>query len=343
MLVWFRESDDDIDNAMDMLCDMERKVDISKLDWHNDRSELQLNWYVAARYNESVHPGLNKLFNKTWFSRIWVVQEVSLSQAVPILLCRKRSTLFKLLWDLKFHLGIPAIDGFSVQEALGLNSETCSEISNFRVRWNRSASRLSSSDEELLEHLLRCTSRRECTDPRDRVFGLLGMLSPIFVLVHFPDYNEPVAKIYKRMMKLLFMRREVGWLRYAKNKNISDLPSWCIDFSINWINNHCGFLGDLSFSSEDKSCEQSGLINTGELDSILVQGIKLGQIKLSVQRRGPSRTESLSYIPTSVEEEMNSVGEFNEIIRPFFAAVHTILQDQFGHQEACKRVASGDI
>lgn len=137
----------------------------------------------------------------------------------------KKSTSFKLLWDLKFHLGIPTIDGFSVQDALGLNSETCSEISNFRVRRNRSASRLSSPDEELLEHLLRCTSRRECTDPRDRVLRLLGMLSPEFVLVHFPGYNEPVAKIYRRKMKLLFMRGEIEWLWYAKIKNMSDLPS----------------------------------------------------------------------------------------------------------------------
>ncbi|KAL9628297.1 MAG: hypothetical protein Q9164_007327, partial [Protoblastenia rupestris] len=75
VLVWFGESDDDIEKAMDVLCDMERKLDLFRLDWYLDHSEPQLDWYVAARNDKSVHLGLNKLFNRPWFSRIWVVQE----------------------------------------------------------------------------------------------------------------------------------------------------------------------------------------------------------------------------------------------------------------------------
>lgn len=48
VLVWFGELDNDIDKAMDMLCDMDIKVDISKSDWYNDRSEPQLDWYVTG-------------------------------------------------------------------------------------------------------------------------------------------------------------------------------------------------------------------------------------------------------------------------------------------------------
>lgn len=343
VLVWFGESDDDIEKAMDMLCGMERKLDLSKLDWYLDHSEPQLDWYVAARDDKSLHPGLNKLFNRPWFSRIWVVQEVSLSRRIPIILCGKRPISFKLLWDLKYHLALPSIYGNSVHKALGLDYETCSEIASFRARWNRSASHLPNTDEELLEHFLMSTSRRECTEPRDKVFGLLGLLSPNFVLTHFPDYNEPVAKIYQRTTKLLLVRGGLGWLRYAKNKNMSDLPSWCIDFSTNWTKNDRGFLSSSYFPSESRLCGQPGLTKIGELDSILVQGIKLGRVRLSAQRRGDPKNEGVSFIPTSIAEEMKLVEDFGETIRPFFAAVHTTLQEQLGDREACKRLASGDI
>lgn len=342
VLVWFGESDNDVDKAMDMLCDMERKVDVSKLDWYLDNSEPQLDWYVVARNDKSVHPGLNKLFNRSWFSRIWVVQEVGLSQGIPIILCGKRPISFKLLWDLKFHLAIPTIDGNSVHKALGLDYETCSEIRNFRARWNRNARYLSDTDEELLEHFLRSTSRRECTEPRDKVFGLLGFLSPDFVRAHFPDYNEPVAKIYQHTTKLLLVHGGLGWLRYAKDKNMSDLPSWCIDFSTKWINNDRGFLSSSYFPSESRLYGQPGLTKTGELDSILVQGTELGQINLSAQRRGDPNNEGV-YIPTSIAEEMKMVEGFSETIRPFFAAIHTSLREQFGDRQACKRLASGDV
>lgn len=343
VLVWFGESDDDIEKAMDMLCDMESKVDISKLDWYLDNSEPQLDWYVAARNDKSVHPGLNKLFNRPWFSRIWVVQEVGLSRRIPIILCGKRLISFKLLWDLKFHLALPSIYGNFVHKALGIDSEMCSEIANFRARWNSNASHLSNTDEELLEHFLRSTSRRECTEPRDKVFGLLGLLSPNSVRAHFPDYNEPVSKIYQRTTKLLLVRGGLAWLRYAKNKNMSDLPSWCIDFSTKWINNDRGFLSNSYFPLESRLSGQPGLTKFGELDSILVQGTELGQVNLSAQRRGDPKNEGVSYIPTSIAEEMKLVEDFSETIRPFFAAVHTTLREQFGDRQACKRLASEDV
>ncbi|KAF2717290.1 HET-domain-containing protein, partial [Polychaeton citri CBS 116435] len=49
VLVWFGKLDDDIEIAMDLLSDMEKTVDLSRLDC--------------------------KLFDTPWFGRIWVVQE----------------------------------------------------------------------------------------------------------------------------------------------------------------------------------------------------------------------------------------------------------------------------
>lgn len=340
VLVWFGESDTDIDKAMDMLSDMEGKVDVSKLDWYYDNSEPQLDWYAATIYDKRVHPGLNKLFNRPWFSRIWVVQEVSLSQRAPIIHCGKRYISFKLLWDLKHHLGLPSVYGDSVQKALGLNMETCSEMRNFGARWNKSASLLSNADEKLLQHFLQFTSSRECTEPRDRVFGLLGLLSPEFVLAHFPDYNEPVAKIYKRTMKLLLAHGGIRWLQYAKNAKMFDLPSWCIDFSTDWLKNDRGFLGGWESLSENK-IEQPDLKNSIELGSIRVKGAELGQVKFS--QPAFAKTEGNSYTTASVPELMKLVESFGETMLPFFAAVYDILQDEFGYEEACKRIVAGDI
>ena len=340
VLVWLGESDTDIDRAMDMLCDMERTLDVSKLDSYYDNSEPELDWWADIRYDKSVHPGLNKLFNRPWFSRIWVVQEVSLSQRVPIIHCGDRCVSFKLLWDLKYHLGLPTIDGNSVQKALGLAPQTCSEIRDFGARWNKSASLLSNADDKLLQHFLRCTSSRECTEPRDRVFGLLGLLSPEFVLAHFPDYNEPVAKIYSRTMKLLLTHGGISWLQYAKNTTMSDLPSWCIDFSTDWKKNASGFLSSLDSWSESK-IENPDLANVIELGIIRVKGAELGRVKLS--QHVFAQTEGISSTSTSLLEIMKLMEAFGETMRPFFAAIYAILQDQFGNEEACKRLASGEI
>ncbi|MCJ1311251.1 hypothetical protein MMC25_004922 [Agyrium rufum] len=342
VIVWLGESDDDIEIAMDMLCDMETRLDVSELDWYLDNSEPKLDWYITARTNKSVHPGLNKLFNKPWFNRIWVVQEVSLSQRIPIILSGKRELSYKLLWDLKFHLGLPTAYGNDVHKALGLDCETCSEMKNFPAKWNRQASHFLKSDEELFKSFLLSTSKRDCTETRDRIFALLGLLSPQFALTHFPDYNEPTAKIYQRAMMLLLASGNLYWLLYAKNQKVSHLPSWCIDFSTKWMVDD-GFLKGEHSRTEQVPSEQAHFMAAGELDIFKVQGAEFGRVNLSAQRLGDLKTKDVSFILTSVEEEIKIVKDFAETIGPFFAAVYQNLRKQLGESKACDQLRSGDI
>lgn len=190
-------------------------------EWYNFLSELPYpmkTWFAIL--------DLTKL---TWFDRLWIVQEIHLANptrtlvqcgtdVVPwrylrrALLClsEKKPGLVPLRelsakLDHIWYLGIPP-------HALSI-----------RGLFNMSATRL-------------------CTDPRDKVYGLLGLatMTNLKVLKKIrPNYDAPVAVVYTNVFRTIFeATRSLELLIQCGSRNSSDhvtiphLPSWVPNFNI---------------------------------------------------------------------------------------------------------------
>jgi len=63
--------------------------------------------------------------------------------------------------------------------------------------------------------------RQRCRDPRDRVYGLLGILKPNVAEAIVPDYTLPLVEVYSRALRVAF--EEDGSL------NILQFAAWYVD------------------------------------------------------------------------------------------------------------------
>lgn len=178
---------------------------------------------------------LRHLMNMSWFSRIWVVQEIVLSRQDPVLLLGAHSYSFSRLamavsWIRRSgYMRLPQIP----QQLR--NVDTMNNIRQSRTTWP-------------LDALISITQAKfRATDQRDKVYGLLGLslegqVGKALPDALQPDYTANVTVIYQRVAQYLLARsRSLALLTRARGlegtatRNIRqydlDLPSWAPDWS----------------------------------------------------------------------------------------------------------------
>ncbi|KAH8803582.1 HET domain-containing protein [Xylogone sp. PMI_703] len=191
------------------------------------------------RWNHKLWQHLRKLFELSWFTRIWIIQEVALSQEDPLILHGHRKYPWhRLGWASswlrrKGYLRLTNLPG-QIQ-----NVDTISNIRRSGTRWN-------------LDALLVVTSIKcHATDQRDKVYGLLGLAAESQDPAHMPDelrpnYKLDVSQVYNRVALYLFRKytslsiltranRVTHTRRNQRKHNFEQLsswiPNWC-DFNV---------------------------------------------------------------------------------------------------------------
>ncbi|RFN45476.1 het-6-heterokaryon incompatibility protein [Fusarium flagelliforme] len=178
---------------------------------------------------------LKRLMSLRWFSRIWVVQEVVLSNQDPIILHGKHIHAWELLgWSAAWlrrsgYMRLPQLP-----EELR-NVDTISNLRRSATPWPLAA-------------LISITQVKfQATDQRDKIYGLLGLAAECQGTVELPkalrpDYSLEVTQLYQRVARFLMEKNEsLAMLTRAKgltgtetrNNRQHDLalPSWCPDWS----------------------------------------------------------------------------------------------------------------
>ena len=80
-----------------------------------------------------------------------------------------------------------------------------------RVRRALIYGRCKISKYRVFPHLLQETQHSKCTDPRDRIFALLSLLSPHDPVVAIePDYKKDVSEVYARSFSAIAGKRDVS-------------------------------------------------------------------------------------------------------------------------------------
>lgn len=190
-----------------------------------------------------------------WFGRLWVVQEFVLAEDVLFLYGHNeidKDTMEKL-WEPE-HVHIlkkisrVASGREAEREALEMRSGIFKLKNTFwamdiiinhpqmgwegegRYRWYA----------RYLNEIANFTVGRSCYDPRDRVFGVIGMvgdqLQGASILGHL-TYERPLAELYTYFFGFIFFHTDLHpqyWhcLHQATRTNkLSGLPSWCPDLA----------------------------------------------------------------------------------------------------------------
>ena len=243
-LVWLGQAADDSDLAMDNLSELRTYMQTQNQDelehyGITDPSAI-LQYHGLAAQTDPIWSGVQALFERRWFYRLWTLQEIVLAQD-PTIICGGKCIDWTVLpsfvqavnhlrlgW-LCFGLGDTQSTGAYKYEG----NQLVTQIHGMRTRLRPLRNAM------FLPTLLSFSKSRGYTLPVDRIWAVMGLLSPfsqkIIREANLVDYgSEAYSETYLGVMKVHIEHLPVAaiqllehGLTHAKN---SRLPSWCPDW-----------------------------------------------------------------------------------------------------------------
>jgi hypothetical protein len=218
------------------------------------------------------------LFEHTWYQRLWVVQELALSRDATVLLglgsmgfneVGKTANYVISRYRSSF-LRYNAFDGLRKCSLLRcLRNKNWTDASFF--------------------HLLVSTRIQSASDPRDKVYGILGLptsdsdpeTSPFIV----PDYSLSKTEVYTEIAeKILIEHQEIDLLATVQHGPTlsTDWPSWIPDWTSTITNYLCHPLRNTSQDTQavvnKPSCVTCN-ITSSDVSHISVRGITISTVQ----------------------------------------------------------------
>lgn len=146
-------------------------------------------------------PSLLGLFKRAWFSRLWIVQETTMTPN-PTLICGEWSLPWSSLY--KAHNRLPATLSFTANGAVAMrgafqNIDAVVNCWRLHQSWKDSKTL---PEGELARRLILLLYSLQgcflCSDARDRIYGILGMVGDPEVTRHVTvDYQASAATVFR--------------------------------------------------------------------------------------------------------------------------------------------------
>ncbi|KAI0190409.1 heterokaryon incompatibility protein-domain-containing protein [Xylaria flabelliformis] len=162
---------------------------------------------------ELVDDALSDLFRRKYFSRIWIIQEIVSAPQVKIN-CGTGSVDWRLLVA-STPMSIPLywMQGFRDSVATGRPTNAYH------------------GPRGLLQ-LLRDTADSECSDPRDKIFALLGLVRGLDLEGITADYDLTYVQVYTGLAAYLIRNHGYVKLIMMGTKGDASLPSWVPNWTL---------------------------------------------------------------------------------------------------------------
>jgi hypothetical protein len=211
---------------------------IQKTKWGAIRSELN----VENEEDGILHPeAMSALLRRLWFTRVWILQEVSVAKDVRFFCGDSIGTERAMLIAVNVFMHLQdAISRIGPEQRTEYQSRF---IKNLSTRAAKVTNRLPSSSPresmtlwQLMEAIYPTsiagdvTSR--ATDPRDLIYALLGIASDAEELGIEIDYSKSVQEVFTETAAAILRTGRIEVLTYAQQPQmIPNLPSWVPDVS----------------------------------------------------------------------------------------------------------------
>ena len=210
-------------------------------------------------------PPLLELLSNPWFSRLWIIQEVVLAKDASMLCGDLTISFKKLLRELVLYRQRMQEKARSMQTVSwhrtleNFISQVASIFIDQQDRRNKqqqqqpgvssnnpfpasidyqSSNKRQATIGDLRAYAALLTQCRyqQASDPRDKIYGLLGLANDGLSSLLNPDYNESVSSTYTRTAGAIIMHSKSLYLlsqarKVAKSDSPYSLPSWVPDWT----------------------------------------------------------------------------------------------------------------
>ncbi|KAK0110806.1 hypothetical protein ONS96_002399 [Cadophora gregata f. sp. sojae] len=215
--------------------------------------------YTAWR-NDPGWSSVKVLMDFAYWKRTWIIQELALSRSV-------------LFWWGQSSIGLDLLDtamaNLRERKPKDYFESGYKDILYLLVIVGKTRSKHGRDSKGMnLDRLLTFSCRSLATEPRDKIFGVLGLSSDGSALIPNPDYRKPLDTILRELTTSMLLRHD------SKNKvgpsdlicidnptgpKRPELPSWVIDWTKIWK----GPAGNFWASSVERGF-QSGYLASGK-------------------------------------------------------------------------------
>ncbi|KAL9636378.1 MAG: hypothetical protein Q9164_002856 [Protoblastenia rupestris] len=235
VLVWLGPTSGDSDLAMDAIRELSRREDLVSLTSAAEFANTPgvVSRIVPVERQEDLRRALGSLCCRAWFGRLWVFQEVVLARRCSIACGAKM-----MRWS-DFAAATSAFVRLQIQQFEIVFPDVASGIRNVEgIQTLRRAAEIFPRSRDRREGissagLLDISQRRAVTDPRDRVYGMLGVASSNMRDKIQVDYSrndaEALLRLYIDYGKCCIEEDSTLALLHmlSGKERMPDLPSWC--------------------------------------------------------------------------------------------------------------------
>ncbi|CZR69106.1 uncharacterized protein PAC_19007 [Phialocephala subalpina] len=237
VMAWLGEEQDNSDKAIRLVqslsdTDPERGEELAEM-LLDDPEYLGDGCWIA----------LQDLLNRPYWYRLWIIQELVLGSSALVLrcgdsfinwttFCQGIGILFDYLWTVKDSL-------------LHYEIYKRSDFPNRPTEWLTTSLHLVHQDLWALSHceeqgrahlrfdrLLNVANSTNSRDPRDKVYGLIGLMDPIIAAQLVPNYESPPSKVYASVAKIFVLTyANLDPLREGNPWSCFGTPSWAADWT----------------------------------------------------------------------------------------------------------------
>ncbi|KAF9462819.1 heterokaryon incompatibility protein-domain-containing protein [Collybia nuda] len=246
VLVWLGLPSSDSSVALDFVLELPSLLEGAK------RAGSEQSRYVLN--DSSIQPrwlALAYLLLRPWWRRVWIIQEISLARAARLFVGTRsipwsamHATLSELRhsWQWAMHADTEHTTAKVIE--IASTGRSLFDIVPSLVEHGHTAD---------LGALLKITHIFKSTDPRDKIYALLG-LTDTHTQAHIqPDYRKSLPDVYRDTFTYLYTRHhgqglgDMSWITggVIVHENQREVPSWTPDFrwcnaneSLSWASNN---------------------------------------------------------------------------------------------------------
>lgn len=332
VLVWLGEATADTHKTLKLVQAVAKKFRQSNYRCTEDFLAWITATTVSLGFRDCYWAALADLFRRAWWTRIWVVQEVVVSDQA-LLMCGRNFLAFSDFFVLGevLHNCLPLFTTIQVGNIDHTDHEEIAHMLSVInglekgkeiIKVLRVAMEEVSGDPpyETLRNLLRKFRHYQSTDPRDKIYALFG-LNPEYHEIK-PDYDISAEQLYCRLARAyLELERRVDILLDCEGPSgRSHLPSWTPDWSaplsvfpLDIVNHRTDIVFRASGSSDPS-------IRLSDSDNLLVvNGICLDEVLRCGETN--STRSSLLQMEDVPKEEIGSLRSNGEFVREWLSCM----------------------
>lgn len=224
VIVWLGPSNSEVDYLFDVMRQLDNHVLTTASPHTSETWETQwtlLRWRSPGNYHhQRIENALRQMLRREWFTRIWVLQEVALAK-LAIITCGQSKV------SSRTFVMMPSLLEIECDVAEQARLEIMPGLLR-RISWWAEDSTVD------LVTLLKKFGKSNASDPRDRIYALLGLSADAYNSdILRPNYEISLPETIQHCVAYLLMKSK----DLPSQTPVEQLPKWDIDEFLDFMEN----------------------------------------------------------------------------------------------------------